>query len=167
MAWVRRYSPAVLALGAIVVLNGAYDVALHRTSLTPERLVVTAIASMLLLPFFISFEVMLRRGSLALSTLTGFLGRAVIVAAFAIGLQTGAVPFVVGLVIRDPVRDVRGLRRVGLQRVGQPADDRGGRVDVAGAHALAGLADHTQVLTGLFNPASYDCSVASVSASAG
>jgi hypothetical protein len=90
---------AALAFGAIIVLNGAYDVALHRTSLTPERLLVTFIAALLILPFFLSFELMLRRGSTSFSTLVGSIGRVLIVLAIAIGLGVGAIPFVVGLVL--------------------------------------------------------------------
>lgn len=89
---------AGLAFGAIVVV-GAYDVSLHRTSLTPERMVVTAVAALLLLPFFISFEVMLRRGGTMISTVLGVLGRVVILIAIGIGLQLGIILFVIGLVM--------------------------------------------------------------------
>jgi dienelactone hydrolase len=90
---------AGLAFGAIIVLNGAYDVALHRTSLTPERLLVTVLAALLLLPFFISFEVILRRGGVAISTVLGVLGRVLILVAIGVGLQAGVMPFVLALVL--------------------------------------------------------------------
>ena len=90
---------AALAFGAIVVISGAYDVALHRAALTPERLLVTCAGALLLLPFFVAFELMLRRGTVALATTLGSLGRLVILTAITVGLGLGAIPFVVGLVL--------------------------------------------------------------------
>src|SRR5262249_13243547 len=52
---------AALAFAAIVVLNGAYEVTLHRTALTPERLAATIGATLLVLPFFLGFELTVRR----------------------------------------------------------------------------------------------------------
>jgi len=90
---------AALAFGAIVVISGAYDVALHRTSLTPERLLVMLASALLILPFFVSFELMLRRGTTPVATLVGSIGRVLMVIAIAVGLGLGALPFVLGLVL--------------------------------------------------------------------
>jgi len=90
---------AALAFGAIVVINGAYDVALHRTSLTPERLLVTLVSSLLILPFFLSFELLLRRGSTPIATVFGSAGRVLILVTIVAGLGLGTIPFVLGLVL--------------------------------------------------------------------
>jgi hypothetical protein len=90
---------AALAFGAIVVINGAYEVALHRTALTPERLLVTLASALLMLPFFVSFELMLRRGTTPIATVFGSIGRVVIVLAIVAGLGLGTIPFVLGLVL--------------------------------------------------------------------
>ena len=90
---------AAMAFGAIVVLQGAYDVALHRTQFTPERLIIMLIASLLMLPFFICFELMLRRGTTTQGTVYASLGRVLIVIAISIGLTVGAMPLVLGLIM--------------------------------------------------------------------
>ena len=90
---------AALAFGAIVVISGAYDLALHRTALTPERLLVMIASALLILPFFVSFELMLRRGSSPVAAMLGSIGRILIVVAIAVGLGFGALPFVLGLVL--------------------------------------------------------------------
>src|SRR5260370_3161150 len=58
---------AAFAFGAIAVLNGCYEVVLHRTALTPERLLATLARALLVLPFFLSFDVILRRCTTVLS----------------------------------------------------------------------------------------------------
>ncbi len=90
---------AALAFGAIVVLNGAYEVTLHNTSLTPERLLVTLASALLMLPFFLSFELLLRRGTTPMASLLGSLGRVLIIVIIALGLGLGALPFVLSLVL--------------------------------------------------------------------
>jgi dienelactone hydrolase len=90
---------AAYAFGAIAVLNGSYEVALHRTALTPERLLVTIASALLVLPFFLSFEVILRRGTTLMSTLLGSLGRVLIIITIVVGLGLGTIPFVLGLVL--------------------------------------------------------------------
>jgi len=90
---------AAIAFGAIVVLSGAYDVTVHRPELTPERLIVMLLASFLMLPFFLSFELMLRRGATTMATVVSSIGRVIIVAAIAFGLWAGTIPFVLGLIL--------------------------------------------------------------------
>jgi dienelactone hydrolase len=88
---------AAVAFGGIIVIMGAYDVALHNTSLTPERLVVMFVSAALLLPFFLSFELLLRRGTTPIATLLGSIGRVLTVIAIVIGLGFGTLPFVLSL----------------------------------------------------------------------
>jgi dienelactone hydrolase len=90
---------AALAFGAIIVIGGAYDVALHRTALTPERLLVTVASALLILPFFVSFELMLRRGPTLIATVLASIGRVLIVVTIVAGLGLGTIPFVLGLVL--------------------------------------------------------------------
>jgi pimeloyl-ACP methyl ester carboxylesterase len=90
---------AALAFGAIVVINGSYEVALHRTALTPERLLVTLASALLILPFFVSFELLLRRGTTTMATVLGSLGRVLLVVTIVIGLGLGTIPFVLSLVL--------------------------------------------------------------------
>src|SRR6266849_904796 len=90
---------AALAFGAIVVLNGSYEVALHRTAPTPERLLVTLASALLILPFFLSFELILRRGTTTMATVLGSLGRVLLVVTIVVGLGLGTIPFVLGLVL--------------------------------------------------------------------
>ncbi len=90
---------AALAFGAIVVINGAYDVALHRTALTPERLLVTLASALLILPFFVSFELLLRRDTTPIATVLGSIGRVLILVTIVAGLGLGTIPFVISLVM--------------------------------------------------------------------
>ncbi len=90
---------AAFAFGAIAVLNSSYEVVLHRTALTPERLFVTLASAIPILPFFFAFEVILRRGSTAMATVLGSLGRILIMIAIMAGLGLGTIPLVLGLVL--------------------------------------------------------------------
>ena len=51
---------------------------LHHLSLSPERLTAMAMGAVLMFPFWIGFELLVRRGSLAISTMWASLGRVVI-----------------------------------------------------------------------------------------
>jgi hypothetical protein len=51
------------------------------------------------LPFFVSFEVLLRRGTTPRATVLGSLGRVLMVVTIAVGLGLGALPFVLALVL--------------------------------------------------------------------
>ena len=89
---------ALFAFAAVYVMS-AYDVTLHRATVTPERLVAMVGSGILVLPFFISFELLLRRGGTGISTLLGSLGRVLIVVTMVAGLAMGVIPFVVGLIL--------------------------------------------------------------------
>ena len=60
---------------------------------------LTLASALLVLPFFVSFEVILRRGSTVMSTLLGSLGRVLIIISIVVGLGLGTIPFVLGLVL--------------------------------------------------------------------
>ncbi|HLX36546.1 MAG TPA: alpha/beta fold hydrolase [Candidatus Binataceae bacterium] len=90
---------AALAFGAILVIQGSYDVALHRTEFTPERLLIMLASAFLTLPFFLSFELILRRGSTINAAVIASIGRVIIVVAIVFGLMVGAIPFVLGLIL--------------------------------------------------------------------
>jgi dienelactone hydrolase len=81
---------------AMLVPNG---VTLHNLSLTPERLTAFIFAALLLVPFFLGFELLVRRGGPWLSPVFGVLGRAIIILVLIMGLAAGIIPFVIGLLL--------------------------------------------------------------------
>jgi dienelactone hydrolase len=90
---------AVFAFAIAYVCLVAMGVALHRNSLTPERLMVLGMAFVLMLPFWMSFEMLVRRGSTTGSTVQAALGRVTIVALTAAGAMVNVLPFVLLLVL--------------------------------------------------------------------
>jgi len=89
---IRSATAGVAAFGAVYAMT-AHNVTLHRMTLTPERLAVMLAAAFLILPFFLAFEVMLRRGSTVASTILAAAGFAALLAATSAGLAIGALPF--------------------------------------------------------------------------
>ncbi|MGH7923271.1 MAG: alpha/beta hydrolase [Candidatus Binatus sp.] len=81
------------------VCQVAMSVALHRLSLSPERLMVMAMATVLLFPFWMGFELLVRRGGLALSTVWSSIGRVLIVVLMVAGISLNVLPFVLMLVL--------------------------------------------------------------------
>jgi dienelactone hydrolase len=71
----------------------------HRTAPTAERLLVAVGAAVLLLPFFLAFEAVLRRGGLVRATVLGVSGRILVVAALVGGVRLGVIPPVVMLMV--------------------------------------------------------------------
>jgi dienelactone hydrolase len=72
---------------------------LHHLSLSPERLMVLAMATVLMFPFWISFELLVRRGGLAISTMWAVLGRLLILILMAVGVSLNVLPGVLMLVL--------------------------------------------------------------------
>jgi dienelactone hydrolase len=70
---------AALAFGAIYVCQNSYSVTFHRLAFTPERLLVFVPAFALMLPFWLGFEFLVRRGGVVMSIVLGTLGRVIIV----------------------------------------------------------------------------------------
>ena len=90
---------ALFAFAVIYACQVATSAQLHRNALTPERLMVLAMAAVLTLPFWMSFELLVRRGTTARSTVLGTLGRAMILALTAAGALLNVLPFVLLLVL--------------------------------------------------------------------
>ncbi len=88
---------AALAFATIYICQNSYWVALHRLALTPERMVAWIIACLIMLPFWLGFEFLVRRGGIVISTVLGAGGRAVIVLLLFAGAAIGVFPGVLFL----------------------------------------------------------------------
>jgi hypothetical protein len=96
---VRTALAALFGVAAVYIMMVPFGPVFHRLALTPERLVAAILSAVILTPFFLAFEVLLRRGGIAASTLLGMFGRALIVAFLMLGVWTGVMPAVVTLMI--------------------------------------------------------------------
>ncbi len=81
------------------VCQVALSVMLHHLSLSPERLMVMVMATVLMFPFWIGFELLVRRGGLAISTVWGSLGRVLILILMVVGVSLRVLPFVLMLIL--------------------------------------------------------------------
>ena len=81
------------------VCQVAMSVAFHHQSMSPERLMVMAMASVLLFPFWMGFELLVRRGGPAISTAWAVLGRILIVVLMGAGVSLGLLPFFLMLIL--------------------------------------------------------------------
>ncbi len=97
------FGPAFLAgafgFAIIYVCMVAISPALHNLSLSPERVTALAIGSVLLFPFWMGFEFILRRGGLAFSTFIASIGRVLILLLMVVGVHFHILPFVLMLVL--------------------------------------------------------------------
>jgi hypothetical protein len=91
--------PAAVSVGGIYVLLAPMGVVGHRLVPTPARLIAGIVASLLMAPFFIAFQALVRRGRPALAALRSILGHAVLVATLLVGVWLGLLPAVVGLLL--------------------------------------------------------------------
>src|SRR5208337_2671971 len=66
---------------------------------SPERLVVMAMGTVLMFPFWMGFELLVRRGGLAASTMWAVLGRILIVVLMVVGVTLNVLPFVLMLLL--------------------------------------------------------------------
>jgi LPXTG-motif cell wall-anchored protein len=101
---VRERSGAVLfasllGFAAIYVGFNAVSITFHRLALTPERAVFWILATLLILPFWFGFELLVRHGGLAVSTAHAVIGRIAIVLLMALGVVVGVLPFVLILML--------------------------------------------------------------------
>jgi len=95
-----RVLPAAgLGLLAVFTLTQAFGVAVHRSTLSPERMLVFALAAPGLLLFSLPFQLLLRRGPPLAAALTSLAGRAVVVLVLVAGVATGVLPFVLVLML--------------------------------------------------------------------
>ncbi len=83
----------------VYVCQVAMSVMLHRLSLSPERVMVMAMATVLMFPFWMSFELLVRRGGPAISTVWASLGRIVILVMMVVGVSVNVLPFVLMLIL--------------------------------------------------------------------
>jgi hypothetical protein len=90
---------ALLGFLVIYALQFPTGVVFHRMTPTPERLIAALIATALLIPFFLGFEALIRRGGMVSSTVLGVLGRAITLALLGAGVAAGVIPFVVALIL--------------------------------------------------------------------
>jgi hypothetical protein len=97
--WGASLLAALIAMAAIYVMLTPLGVVFHHEALTPERLFITVVGACLLLPFFLSFEMLVRRGEVVISTVVGLLGRTVTIGVLLAGIMLHVIPFVVVLMI--------------------------------------------------------------------
>jgi hypothetical protein len=90
---------ALLGFGVIYVMQVPRDVTLHNLSFTPERLTAFIVATLLLVPFFLGFEILVRRGGPWISPVLGAIGRAIIILVLTLGLALSVIPLVVSLLL--------------------------------------------------------------------
>jgi hypothetical protein len=88
-----------VAFAAVYVCQVATSVTLHQVSLSPERLVVMALAAVMIFPFWMGFELLVRRGGPVSSTAWAVLGRALILILMVVGVSVHLLPFVLILIL--------------------------------------------------------------------
>jgi dienelactone hydrolase len=92
--------PLAVLPGAAVGLIGLFllmqpiAVVVHRATLTPERTLVFAAATLGLLPFTLAFNLLLRRGAMASATLTALAGRVLVLLVLFAGVKAGVLDVV-------------------------------------------------------------------------
>jgi dienelactone hydrolase len=101
---IREGLGAALVVGTVAfaiayVCHVALSVILHNVSLTPERLIVMVMGAVLTFPFWMGFELLVRRGGTTISTVWGSLGRALILILMGAGAAMNVLPFVLVLVL--------------------------------------------------------------------
>ncbi len=87
--------PALLAFVAVYVLLAPLGLVFHRLVPTPERVVAWVGASLLFLPFFVAFELLVRRGGAVAGTLLGIAGRVLVLVLLYAGVALGLLPGIV------------------------------------------------------------------------
>jgi hypothetical protein len=99
LRWRRSIGPAFVAFVVIYVLLAPLGVVTHRLTPTPERLGVGLLATLLLFPFFLAFELQLRRGAAGRAFVFGLMGRVMILLVTYLGVLAGVLPPVVLLML--------------------------------------------------------------------
>jgi dienelactone hydrolase len=90
---------ALLGFALIYIMQVPGDVTLHNLSFTPERFIAFISATLLLVPFFLGFEILVGRGGPLVCAVQGSIGRALIVLVLILGLATHIVPPLVIVVV--------------------------------------------------------------------
>jgi len=100
----REGAGAAMIAGAVgfavaYVCQVAMSPLLHQLSLSPERVMVMAMGAVLMFPFWIGFELLVRRGGLAMSTMWASLGRILILVMMVVGVTLNVLPGVLMLIL--------------------------------------------------------------------
>ena len=88
-----------VGFAVVYVCQVAMSAMLHNLSLSPERLLVMAMATVLMFPFWMGFEWLVRRGGTAMSTVWASLGRILILVLMAVGASLNVLPGVLMLIL--------------------------------------------------------------------
>jgi dienelactone hydrolase len=144
---------ALVGFAAVYAMLVPLGPLVHRLDPTPERALATVVAGALYLPFFLAFELLLRRGGTLLSTVRCSIARVMVVLLMAIGVQIQVLPFVVMLMI--PIVVIQFVwfeifAGIGVRGVREPAGDRAGRVHLVRVAGRGDHADHVHVLSAPF-----------------
>jgi hypothetical protein len=106
VGWLKLYEDlgatlltVLLGFAVIYAMQVPRDVTLHNLSFMPERLIAFVFAALLLLPFFLGLEILVRRGGLWMSPVLGVVGRTIIVVVLIIGLAARVIPPIVSLLL--------------------------------------------------------------------
>ncbi len=83
-----------VGLVGLFLLMQPIAVVVHRATLTPERMLVFAAATLGLLPLTLAFNLLLRRGATASATLTALAGRVLVLLVLFAGVKTGVLDVV-------------------------------------------------------------------------
>ncbi len=102
-AWRRGFGRGVVAglagFAAVYVLLAPLGVVGHRLVPTPERLLASMATALLVLPFFLGFEIALRRGNGLAASGFGVAGRVLVIGLTLLSVSLGVTPFVVVLML--------------------------------------------------------------------
>src|SRR5579862_502626 len=90
---------ASAAFAAVHVCLVAMSPTFHYLALSPERLMVMTMATILLFPFWLGFEWLVRRGGWGISTMWAVFGRILIVILMVVGVSLRVLPFVLMLIL--------------------------------------------------------------------
>lgn len=102
-AWRPRFGHGVAAglagFAVVYALLAPLGVVGHRLVPSPERLLASGLAALLVFPFFLGFEIALRRGGALAASGFGLAGRALVLGLLLLGVSLGVTPFVVVLML--------------------------------------------------------------------
>lgn len=95
----RLVLASALALAVGGLLLAPITLVFHRLVLSPQRLLIGGAMALLMLPFFVPFQVVLRQGPTIAAILRSGVGHLVLTAALGAAVLAGVLPGVVGLVL--------------------------------------------------------------------
>ncbi|MBV8359566.1 MAG: hypothetical protein JO189_16750, partial [Deltaproteobacteria bacterium] len=89
----------LIGVALIYAIQVPRDVTLHNLSFTPERLIAFLFSTLLLVPFFLGFEILVRRGRPRMSPVLGTIGRIIVIFVLIVGLEARIIPPLVSLLL--------------------------------------------------------------------